>query len=320
MQFNLYQSTPQDKKLLTARLDSVFLLYEFGVDAANNELNITGGCAAFHASDPRPPQVQPPDWTQYAFEVEGAAGRGSFSINHAHLHSQRKVDFVNEFSRLQFAVFDVMAPRAAWFSDAAWTASFEARLAKAKDLSRFLFHRVAMKDIKERWAHAVAAEEGVAGVLSLLVVTPFVRPSLCATLLAAATQSAAQPGHMPILSLSTSYGHDGVPDHTWTHFPGDATGLPGAVSGFVMLCQGGFKSISLAEAATWQGMAGVPDRAFPRLVRTLSRYGEFQRNLENVGQHDKESAIVPPADNLPVEVLYLTGLANPLHVLPEVAR
>jgi len=307
-------------KPVTMAVKSWFGHLDFAIGAANNQLTVQRGVFAVQVSLRGTPEFRRPAWTTTAYKLEGGAGLGSVQINHAvflHLISE---EFINEHSRLLVFEFNAGMSARTWWNEAQWGAAFVSETEKGNhDKSRFLFHKLTFGSMTDRWLHSVRAAE-VGGVTRDVTLTsPFVRSSIFATLLQNASVYQDNAGYMPTLHVHTFYGQDARPDQRWQHFRGQAATLPGAVSGFAMIAQGGFKSILMGdELASWTMPAAAGwtvERIASRLARTLAKYPAFARNLERVSDCENSSTIIPHASNLPIEVLHLSGLASPNPVL-----
>jgi hypothetical protein len=307
-------------QVLTTQLQSFFAWLELQVAQANNALTIPKGYFATHLSRSGPPIFKTADWDCDSYEINGRAGLGKFTVNHAKPRDRRGDEFTPEFWHMQLCEFDVNQGRNSWLDTSAWKAPFEHPLFKAEnpDLKRYLFHELTVQGtkIQDRWVHATGQQQtnGVTNAVSLVM--PFSGPTLAGDLLAAASH----PGFMPMLTVHIFYGHlDRTrPNHTWTHFHGDSTQLPGAVSGFLLVLQGAFKSILYDDLKSWDLSGWNPEKVADRLQAVAARYPLFRRTFETVGDSEQSSVITPPADNRPVEVLFLQGLKSRLPLFTRV--
>jgi hypothetical protein len=317
MAFKLIELAPPER-LVTPHLESFWIYNRLKVGAANGELTFQEGWAAVLVSLARRPQLTIPPWTATAYRIEGGQGVGSFTIQNAYPKERRADQLVGEHSWLQLCEFHDASQARSWFDDSRWSAPFTHPLLSTPDTktdpSRYLFHELTLGNVTDRWAHWVSGRATAVGTEAVSVLMPFSGPTLLGTLLAAAEN----PRHMPRLTINTFYGHHdrNRPDHTFTHFHGDNTALPGDVEGFVMVMQGAFKAILLGpDLESWHLSADQgwnAERICNRLAAVAARYPAFRRTVETAAESETLSVIMPPPGNRPAEFLFLKGLRSPL--------
>jgi hypothetical protein len=311
---------------LTQHLESFWLYFDFTVAAANGALVVTDGYFAAHISQLRPPdEILDPDWKSLKFKVDGGAGMGNVTMHHAQCRERRKTELINEYGRLLLFQFDPKQPRKDWLECKDWAASYKHPLYDndAPDLRPYLFHKLSLGTaIQDRWAHCLKTREVDGKTKAVTAIVPFTAQPICGVLLQNPVvvvkdtpTGKEEMRFMPCLELKTFYGQDQRVSKEWTHFdaPPPAV-LPAAVEGYVMVTQGAFKAILLgSQLDDWHMTAKKgwnAERICDQLAAILPQYPPFERNLETVGESAADAVVRPPADNLPVEVLFLNNLGS----------
>ncbi len=289
-------------EVITSHLKSFWLYFGFSVDPATGWITINSGYAAFDYSEESNNFI---NHSPNNIPLEGAINyeithhTNTIELFHAHLVKSYKAEYANEAKRLHLVKFDNAQQPHSWFKDANYDPDFDTP-EKNLDKNPFQKREVTLDNLIERYVFSVHTAEDENGTSALLLTLPFLNGSLVSNILA--TQSE-EPQIMPTLTVTTDVGQ-------WDYFQG-ATPWPGAVNGFVMVCQGAFKTMDVNFCAEdWlQGAAFTQNdnTLFKELVRTTHQNPHFTRTVETVDDTTK-TAVFPGSLDGPVEMLYLDGL------------
>ncbi|MEK8021617.1 MAG: hypothetical protein VSS75_032475 [Candidatus Parabeggiatoa sp.] len=294
-----------DDEIITSHLKSFWLYVGFSVDPATGWITVNSGYAAFDYSEDsnnfthHPPNNVP---LEGAMDYEIKHHTNAIELFHASLVKSYKAEYANEAKRLHLVKFDDAQSSHTWFKDANYDPAFETPK-KNRDKNPFLKREVSFDNLTDRYAFSVHTAEDENGLSALMLTLPFLKSGLVSNLLATQSQN---PHIMPALTVKTI----AEEEKEWHFFQG-ATPWPGAVKGFVMVCQGAFKTMDVNLCAEdWlQGGAFTQNdnTLFKELMRTTHQSSRFTRTVETVDE-TTETAVFPGSDDGPVEILYLDGL------------
>ena len=297
-----------DDEVITSHLKSFWLYVGFSVDPATGWITVGSGYAAFdYSADSNNYTKHPPN----NLPLEGANNyeithhTNTIELFHAHLVKSYKAEYANEAKRLHLVKFDDAEPHSSWFKDADYDPAFETPK-KNRDKNPILKREVTFDTLTDRYVFSAHTAEDENGTSTLMLTLPFLKSALFSNILA--TQSDASH-MMPTFTVKTDAGE-------WNYFQG-ATPWPGAVNGFVMVCQGAFKAIDVNLCAEdWLPQDGAftanDNTLFKELMRTTHQNTRFTRTAETVDDTTETAAFKGSLDR-PVEILYLDGLNSKGH-------
>ncbi|MEK8020866.1 MAG: hypothetical protein VSS75_028685 [Candidatus Parabeggiatoa sp.] len=307
---------------VTPHLKGFWLYVGFTVDPATGWVTAGPGYAAFDYSEDsnrftnNPPVAIPFDGLVRSYDITD--NTHTFQLFHAKAVRSYKAEYANEVRQLHLLTFDNMQNRSTWFADGGFDPAFNAPTIDA-DGNPFLQRTVSYNNIQNRYVFSTHTEENNNGTSAVMLTLPFLRASVFSHILQVAldpnlppANAISPPQMMPTLSVTTGMGQ------AWSYFDGNLP-WPGAVNGFVMVCQGAFKAMELnLYAKDWQqNGAFTPNNQtiLQELVRVSHNSTRFTRMVETV-DITNDNAISPGSLDGPVEILFLDNLNSRTQVDP----
>jgi hypothetical protein len=302
-----YQLTESGNIIGGESFESFWLFIRFTVAPANGTLMIqnAGNYFAFYnavASDNRKADL--PEFDTKNYTLKGVTeSKLSLGLNSLALQESRCTDLSNESSHLhlfEFQMTDNQKP-SGWVNDGSWSGKFEPRTRNHRPNQPFIEHKVKFGDCDNQDVFWTMSRDTANGTDRFAVAQTFLKGSLLASALGAHGQDC------PTLTVS-------VKGKDWKAF--DTQPLPGAATGYVMICAGAFRQMALsAELETWHNRtsgAPAPDEILDALSVVVERRGvseeerqaQFERTLHTV-HVTKDNSVVQEDPRLPVEVMYV---------------
>lgn len=315
MPYKLVQTSPNSVDV-TKNLESFWFFYNFNVDEGTKKIEIKRGYfAAYLSQKSGKPFIQSlhgePDENKEdlyrKLEISNVAGQ-KITINHARLVDSRFSQFSNEVSQLHLFDFsDEDEYKKEWIDTKGWAPKFK-NPTRNDDGKYFLKHTLDFDQAKERYVYWLSTQANSNGTERFGVAVPFIANSLMGTLLALHQED------FPGIQIS-------VDEKPWSYPKGGEPELPGAVNGFLMVCEGAFKSIPLSGAIDDLVKEVTSNRRSKEIMSNLSQMVHgyptpISRTLDTAPATDS-SALIPSDPELPIEYLYMQQLnsTNPVEMI-----
>ncbi len=302
-----YQLTESSSIIGGESFESFWLFVRFTVSPDNRTLMVqnSGNYFAFYnavTSDNRKADL--PEFETKNYQLKGVTdAKLSLGLSSLALQESRCTDLSNESSHLhlfEFQLTDNQKP-SSWVNDGSWSGKFDPRSQNHRGNQPFVEHKIKFGDCDNQDVFWTMSRDTASGTDRFAVAQAFLKGSLLTSVLKAHGQAC------PALTVS-------VKGKDWKAL--DTEPLPGAASGYVMVCSGVFRQIMLSsELEEWHSRtsgAPAPEEILDQLSLVADRRGEsederraqFERSLHTV-HVTKDNSVVQEDPRLPIEVMYV---------------
>lgn len=292
--------------------ESFWMFVRFSINAQTKKLEIQkkGNYFAFYGSSSSNsrsldlPQFgdEPGTVQSKRYELKGKNDL-SLGLNSLSLQESRCADLSNESSHLHLFEFLATPDQgpATWLDDGGWNATYENRAMNDLPQEPFIPHLLTFGDCSERDCYWTMSRDTQLGTGRFGVVLPFLKSSILSNILSNAESAC------PKLELT-------INEQKWTAF--DSAPLPGNPTGYVMVCSGVFRQLSLgSEIEQWHRItSGTPaaEEILDRLSEVCERRGRSEEDRQMLLQRSlqtahitRDNAVVQEDPRHPTEVLYV---------------
>ncbi|MDM8557384.1 hypothetical protein [Candidatus Parabeggiatoa sp. HSG14] len=313
------QNVTNDGVVITPHLKGFWCYANFNINSATGMVSIGSGYTAFDYSadsnmfNQTAPVAPPLDNVIRNYNLIDNGTPQTLNLNNASAVRNYKAEYVNEVRQLYLLKFDNMTQPANWFGDVAYTPQFKEPVQNDNG-EPFLPRTLVYKEGQPpRYVFSGHTEENNNGTATVILILPFLNSSFFKHILSIAQTPAGvpqddndgKPVPLPPLQLTTGAGGG------WIYGGANALPFPGAVNGFIMVCQGSFKAMDLnLSLAGWRpgGSLIQNDQAIlQELVSITHNSTRFTRNAETVDV-TVEDAVHPGSPDGPIEIVYLGNL------------
>ena len=284
-------------------LESFWIFVKFNINEQGH-ITINGGHFAIYFSQssdaPKIGKLEFKDRETY----EISDGIQSFLLKKANLEKSLKYQFSNEIAQLHLFTFDTrQSSPQEWFNDASYKPPFRIP-DKNNDRSAFIKQKLDFGDFTNRHVYSISTEQSSSGTEKLLITLPFLNTSILKQVLIKGALNVAGEAFPSITCVDAMNGQENKWDYFQTR---DIPLNPQGVSGFVMVTQGAFKSMSFSlNLDHWLDYTDTESLTKP-LVELAHQATPMIRSIENVDINNKNSVYASSPDG-PVEILYLNNL------------